>query len=144
MENRIGANPTMRWQRPCMGVQSVFPSTRRSCLENTEVLKQGVERGEEATMSPEGLSYPKSSNQLEWRWTQRSATETSLLIVKERDTEAKRRIVGPWAWQRHGIAEAGLPCKSLIPCSHGGRALGRERGRGGGACRGNLQVSRQG
>ena len=28
-----------------MGVQSVFPSTRRSCLENTEVLKQGGSKG---------------------------------------------------------------------------------------------------
>ncbi|CAL9763871.1 unnamed protein product, partial [Musa acuminata subsp. burmannicoides] len=55
---------------------------------------------------------------------QRSATETYLLIVKKRDADARRRIVGPWAWLRHGTAEAGLPLKSLIPCSHGGRALG--------------------
>ncbi|RZS23237.1 hypothetical protein BHM03_00056133 [Ensete ventricosum] len=32
----------------------------RNCLENTEVLKQVVERGEEATTSPEGLNYPKA------------------------------------------------------------------------------------
>ena len=79
------------------------------CLENTEVLKQGVERGEEATTSPEGLSYPKLSNQLEWRWTRRSATEAYILIVKRRDTDARQRIVVPWAWQRHGTVEAGLP-----------------------------------
>ncbi|RWW43647.1 hypothetical protein BHE74_00050661, partial [Ensete ventricosum] len=39
-----------------------------------EVLKQVVERGEEATTSPEGLSYPKAKHRLERRWTQRSAT----------------------------------------------------------------------
>ena len=42
-------------------LQSVFPSTKDNCLENTEMLKQGVERGEEVTTSPEGLSYPKQS-----------------------------------------------------------------------------------
>ncbi|RRT33699.1 hypothetical protein B296_00032283 [Ensete ventricosum] len=39
-----------------------------------KVLKQVVERGEEATTSPEGLSYPKAKRQLERRWTRRSAT----------------------------------------------------------------------
>ncbi|RWW83008.1 hypothetical protein BHE74_00008505 [Ensete ventricosum] len=41
----------------------------RKCLENTEVLKQVVERGEEATKSPVGLSYPKTKRRLERRWT---------------------------------------------------------------------------
>ncbi|RWW70458.1 hypothetical protein BHE74_00021857 [Ensete ventricosum] len=35
---------------------------------------QVVERGEEATMSPEGLSYPKAKCRSERWWTQRSAT----------------------------------------------------------------------
>ena len=92
-----------------MGVAVCLSIDQTDCLENTEVLKQEVERGEEATTSPEGLSYPKSSNQLEWRWTRRSVTEAYLLIVKKRDGDARRRIVVSWAWQRHGTAEAGLP-----------------------------------
>ncbi|RZS12946.1 hypothetical protein BHM03_00044455 [Ensete ventricosum] len=56
-------------QRP-KELQSVFSSTK----ENTEVLKQVVERGEKATMSLEGLSYPKAKRRLEMRWTRRSAT----------------------------------------------------------------------
>ncbi|RWW85107.1 hypothetical protein BHE74_00006249 [Ensete ventricosum] len=38
------------------------------------VSKQVVERGEEATTSPVGLSYPKVKRRLERRWTQRSTT----------------------------------------------------------------------
>ena len=48
-------------QRPCMGVVVCISIDQTDCLENTEVLKQEVERGEEATTSPEGLSYQKSS-----------------------------------------------------------------------------------
>ncbi|RWW44261.1 hypothetical protein BHE74_00049998 [Ensete ventricosum] len=29
--------------------------------------------------------------------------------LKERNADSRRRIVGPWAWQRHGTAEARLP-----------------------------------
>ena len=92
-----------------MGVAVCLSIDKTDCLENTKVLKQGVEKSEEATTSLEGLSYPKSSNQLEWRWTRRSVTEAYLLIVKKRDGDARRRIVVLWAWQRHGTAEVGLP-----------------------------------
>ena len=44
-----------------MGVAVCLSIDQTDCLENTEVLKQEVERGEEAMMSPKGLSYPKSS-----------------------------------------------------------------------------------
>ena len=44
-----------------MGVVVYLSIDQTDYLENTEVLKQGVKRGEEATTSPEGLSYPKSS-----------------------------------------------------------------------------------
>ena len=44
-----------------MGVAVCLSIDQTDCLENTEVLKQEVERGEEATTSLEGLSYPKSS-----------------------------------------------------------------------------------
>ncbi|RWV89580.1 hypothetical protein GW17_00048266 [Ensete ventricosum] len=40
-----------------------------------------VERGDEATTSPEGLNYPKAKHPLEWRWTRRSATEADLPIA---------------------------------------------------------------
>ncbi|RWW48036.1 hypothetical protein BHE74_00045938 [Ensete ventricosum] len=43
-------------------------------------------------------------------------------------------------WYRKGETSV----ESLIPCSHRGRALGREKVGGGGECRGNLQVPRQG
>ena len=28
---------------------------------------------------------------------------------EERDTDVRRRIVEPWAWQRHGTTKVGLP-----------------------------------
>ncbi|RRT33944.1 hypothetical protein B296_00037794 [Ensete ventricosum] len=45
-----------------------------TATEDTVVLKQVVERGEEAAMSPTGLSYPKVKRRLERRWTRRSTT----------------------------------------------------------------------
>ncbi|RRT60736.1 hypothetical protein B296_00009577 [Ensete ventricosum] len=54
----------------------------RNCLENTEVLKQMVERVKEATMSQEGLSYPKNK----------------VSVRKEMDSE-----------EHHSAAEADLP-----------------------------------
>ncbi|RWW20086.1 hypothetical protein GW17_00015825 [Ensete ventricosum] len=51
---------------------------------NTEVLKRVIERGEEATTSPEGLSYPKAKCRLERRWTRRSAAEADLPSAKKR------------------------------------------------------------
>ncbi|RWW90507.1 hypothetical protein BHE74_00000415 [Ensete ventricosum] len=37
-----------------------------NCSENTNVLKQVVERGEEATTSPKGLSYRKAKRRSKW------------------------------------------------------------------------------
>ncbi|RZR71655.1 hypothetical protein BHM03_00006237 [Ensete ventricosum] len=54
-------------------LQSVFRSIKVNCSENTKVLKQVVEWGEEATTNPEGLNYPKAKRRSEWRWTWRSA-----------------------------------------------------------------------
>ncbi|RWW70191.1 hypothetical protein BHE74_00022138 [Ensete ventricosum] len=84
-------------------LQFVFSLTMQNCLENTEVLKQVVERGEEATMSPEGLNYPKAKCLSEWR---RRATGSSFM-----------GLAAPW--YRSGATSMEL----LIPCSHGGRAL---------------------
>ncbi|RWW10519.1 hypothetical protein GW17_00025930 [Ensete ventricosum] len=72
-ENRIDASPTIGCKGNAWELQSVFPSTKGNCSKNTEVLKQMVERGEEAMTSLEGLSYPKAKRQSEWRWTRRSA-----------------------------------------------------------------------
>ncbi|RWW02827.1 hypothetical protein GW17_00034067 [Ensete ventricosum] len=58
---------------------------------------QVVERGEEATMSPEGLSYPKAKCK---------ATDSRTM-----------GLAAPW--YRRG----GTSMESSIPCSHGGRAL---------------------
>ncbi|RWW46750.1 hypothetical protein BHE74_00047302 [Ensete ventricosum] len=41
-------------------------------------------------------------------------------------------------------AEGGTSVESSIPCSYGGRALVVKGGRGGGECKGKLQVPRQG
>ncbi|RWW38529.1 hypothetical protein BHE74_00056235, partial [Ensete ventricosum] len=53
---------------------------------NTEVLRQVVERGEEAITSPEGLSYPKSKALVRKEVDSEechSAVEADLLIVKK-------------------------------------------------------------
>ncbi|RWW49059.1 hypothetical protein BHE74_00044820 [Ensete ventricosum] len=70
----------------------------RGQARNTEVLK-GVERGEKATTSLEGLSYPKA---------------------KRRGKATDSRAIGSAApWYRRGETSV----ESSIPCSHGGRAL---------------------
>ncbi|RRT51483.1 hypothetical protein B296_00045701 [Ensete ventricosum] len=97
-ENRIGASPATGCRRPYMGLQSVFPSTKGNCSENTGMLKQAVKRGDEATTSPEGLNYPN-------RWR-----------CKATDSRAMG-LAAPW--YRRG----GTSMESSIPCSHGGRAL---------------------
>ncbi|RRT41261.1 hypothetical protein B296_00035897 [Ensete ventricosum] len=48
------------------------------------VLKKVVERGEEATMSLMGLSYPKAKRRLERRWTRRSITVPQRQIYRSR------------------------------------------------------------
>ncbi|RZS17635.1 hypothetical protein BHM03_00049802, partial [Ensete ventricosum] len=82
---------------------SVFRSTKEDCSENIEVLKQVVERGKEATTSPEGLSYPKAMHRSERRWIRRSAAEADLPIDEERDTDARQWMVG------HGLGNAMVP-----------------------------------
>ncbi|RRT53063.1 hypothetical protein B296_00023636 [Ensete ventricosum] len=96
-----------------------------NCLEKTEVLKQVVERGEEATMNPEGLSYPKAECRLERRWTRRSATvpQRRTYRLRRKGCRCKStdsRAMGSTApWYRRG----GTSVESSIPCSYGGRAL---------------------
>ena len=43
-------------------MQSTFPSTKENCSENTKVMKQVVERDEEATTNPKGLNYPNQAS----------------------------------------------------------------------------------
>ncbi|RRT47412.1 hypothetical protein B296_00002511 [Ensete ventricosum] len=88
----------------------------RNCWEDTVVSKQVVERGEKATTSPVGLSNPKVKRRLARRWTKRSTT-----VPQRRDF---RGVIGPLLSWRESI--------------------GRKRGRGGGECKGKLQVPRQG
>ncbi|RRT56200.1 hypothetical protein B296_00037090, partial [Ensete ventricosum] len=84
-----------------------------------------VERGEEATTSPEGLSYPKAKCWLERRWTRRSTTMPQRRIYQSRKkgrrcktTDSRAMgLVAPW--YRRG----GTSVESSIPCSHGERAL---------------------
>ncbi|RWV98560.1 hypothetical protein GW17_00038583 [Ensete ventricosum] len=84
-----------------------------------------VERGEEATTSPVGLSYPKVKHRLERRWTRRSATVPQRWIYRSRRKGCRckstdNRAMGLTApWYRRG----GTFVESLIPCSHRGRAL---------------------
>ncbi|RWW53738.1 hypothetical protein BHE74_00039743 [Ensete ventricosum] len=51
-------------------------------------LKQVLERGEEATTSPERLSYPKAKHWSERRWTRRSVTVLQRRIYR---SQTKRR-----------------------------------------------------
>ncbi|RZS14594.1 hypothetical protein BHM03_00046295 [Ensete ventricosum] len=76
------------------------------------VSKQVVGRGEEATTSLVGLSYPKAKRRLERRWTRRSTTRRDF-----------RGVIDPLLSLRESID--------------------RKRGRGGGECKGKLQVPRQ-
>ncbi|RRT38059.1 hypothetical protein B296_00042984 [Ensete ventricosum] len=89
------------------------------------VLKQVVERGEEATTSPVGLSYPKAKRRLERRWTRRSAIVPYRRIYRSRTKRCKCKTTDSRAmglatpWYRRG----GTSVESSIPCSYGGRAL---------------------
>ncbi|RWV83070.1 hypothetical protein GW17_00055371 [Ensete ventricosum] len=84
-----------------------------------------VGRGEEATTSLVGLSYPKAKRRLERRWTRRSTTVPQRQIYRSRRKGCRckstdSRAMGLAApWYRRG----GTSVESSIPCSHGGRAL---------------------
>ncbi|RRT34220.1 hypothetical protein B296_00046126 [Ensete ventricosum] len=108
------------------------------------VSKQVVGRGEKVTTSPVWLSYPKAKRRLERRWTQRSTTVPQRIYQSRRkgcrckSTDSRAMdLAAPW--YRRG----GTFVESSIPCSHGGRAMVVKRGRGGGECKGKLQVPRQ-
>ncbi|RRT46705.1 hypothetical protein B296_00031557 [Ensete ventricosum] len=66
------------------GARQIRGQGRENCSENIEVLKQVVERDEEATMSPEGLSYPRAKRRLERRWTRMSTTVPQRRIYRLR------------------------------------------------------------
>ncbi|RZR75171.1 hypothetical protein BHM03_00050957 [Ensete ventricosum] len=84
-----------------------------------------VERGEEATTSPEGLSYPKAKRRSERRWTRRSATVPQRRIYRSRRKGRRckardSRTMGLAAlWYRRSRTSV----ESSISCSHGGSAL---------------------
>ncbi|RWW10608.1 hypothetical protein BHE74_00034819 [Ensete ventricosum] len=106
-------------------LQSVFPSTKGNCSENTKVLKQVVERGEEATTSPKGLNYLKTKRRSEWRWTQRSVTVPQRQNYRSRKKGRRCKATDSSAmglavsWYRRGKTFV----ESSIPRSHRGRAL---------------------
>ncbi|RWV95111.1 hypothetical protein GW17_00042293 [Ensete ventricosum] len=56
----------------------------RNYYEDIVVSKHVVERGEEATTSPVGLSYPKAKRRLERRWTRKSTTVPQRRIYRSR------------------------------------------------------------
>ncbi|RWW32407.1 hypothetical protein GW17_00002918 [Ensete ventricosum] len=84
-----------------------------------------VGRGEEATTSPVGLSYPKAKRRLERRWTRRSTIVPQRRIYRSRRKGCRCKSTDSRAmglatpWYRRG----GTSMESLILCSHGGRAL---------------------
>ncbi|RZS08726.1 hypothetical protein BHM03_00039746 [Ensete ventricosum] len=91
-----GGGPTMCWQRPHM---------KKSGVEKV------VERDEEATTSPKGFSYPKKQSIGHKRGGLGGVSyccRGGSIDHEERDADARQRIVGLWAWQLHGTAEAGL------------------------------------
>ncbi|RWV88941.1 hypothetical protein GW17_00048932 [Ensete ventricosum] len=78
------------------------------------MLKQVVEKGEEATTNPVGLSYPKSK----------------VLVRKEVDSEERHST----RWDFRGVIDPLLSWRESI---------GRKRGRRGGECRDKLKVPRR-
>ncbi|RRT48532.1 hypothetical protein B296_00016828 [Ensete ventricosum] len=96
------------------------PGSRQWCTKSSEV----VERGEEATTRPEGLSYPKSkvSVRKEVDSEERhSVAKADLQIAKGYRCKAtdSRAMDLAAPWYRRG----GTSVESSIPCSHGGRTL---------------------
>ncbi|RRT51342.1 hypothetical protein B296_00049881 [Ensete ventricosum] len=91
----------------------------QSYLKNIEVLKQVVERGEKATTSLEGLTYPKAKRWLKMRWTPRSATVPQRQIYRSRRKGRKCKATNSRAMGCRG----GSSVESSISGSHGGRAL---------------------
>ncbi|RZS24243.1 hypothetical protein BHM03_00057295 [Ensete ventricosum] len=60
-----------------------------------------------------------------------------------RDADVRQWIVGPWAWQYHGTQRRDFH-GVIDPLLSWRESIGHKRGRGGGECRGKLQVPRQG
>ncbi|RRT32582.1 hypothetical protein B296_00055622 [Ensete ventricosum] len=76
---------------------------------NTEVLKQMVERGEEAiqrSSAPQKQSVGQKGGGLERVPKCRRGEPTDR---EEKDADVRQPIVGPWARQCHSTAEIGLP-----------------------------------
>ncbi|RWW76651.1 hypothetical protein BHE74_00015248 [Ensete ventricosum] len=86
--------------------------------------KQAVERGEEATMSPEGLSYPKSKASVKKEVDSEECPVSQKRIYRSRRKRLKCKatdcramgLAAPW------YCRGGTFVESSIPCSHG-RAL---------------------
>ncbi|RWW81607.1 hypothetical protein BHE74_00009985 [Ensete ventricosum] len=95
------------------------------CSHSLKGAWQVVERVEEATKSPVGISYPKAKRQLERRWTPRSTTVSQRRIYRSRRKGCRCKAMDSRAmglaapWYRRG----GTSVESSIPCSYGGRAL---------------------
>ncbi|RWW43798.1 hypothetical protein BHE74_00050487 [Ensete ventricosum] len=115
-----------RWRRPYnVYDQSSWRVGLLQCSHSLKGARQVVERDEEATTSPVGLSYPKIKHQLEKRWAQRSTTVPQRRIYRSRrkgcrckSTDSKAMgLAAPW--YRRGETSV----ESSIPCSYGGRAL---------------------
>ncbi|RWW26894.1 hypothetical protein GW17_00008708 [Ensete ventricosum] len=91
-----------------------------------------------------GSATQKTKCWLERTWTRRSATVPQRQIYQSRRKGRRckatdNRVMGLTAlWYRRG----GTSVESSISCSHG-ESIGRKRGRGGGECRGKIQVPRQ-
>ncbi|RRT46348.1 hypothetical protein B296_00042221 [Ensete ventricosum] len=113
-------------------LQYLYSLKGARCLENIEVLNQVVERGEEATTSPEGLSDPKVKHRLKRRWTRKSAIVLLRHIYRSqrRDADTRQRIVGPWvtnamfdystatksSWELRGVLQPKQKIENLAKC----------------------------
>ncbi|RWW89725.1 hypothetical protein BHE74_00001242, partial [Ensete ventricosum] len=98
-----------------MKLQSIFPSTNGNCSENSKALKQVVERGDEATTSPEGLNYPKVKHPLEWRWTRRSATVPQRRIYRSRILGRKCETTDSTSYLLENPSSSGLSPRVPAP-----------------------------
>ncbi|RWW66710.1 hypothetical protein BHE74_00025908 [Ensete ventricosum] len=76
------ADPSTRWRRPYMRVVVCLSIDQGGLLGGYSGVEAGVERGEDATTSPVGLSYPKAKHRLERGWTRRSTTMSQRRIYR--------------------------------------------------------------
>ncbi|RRT47789.1 hypothetical protein B296_00039272 [Ensete ventricosum] len=125
MENRISASPATRWQRPCIGVVVYLFIDQGKLLKEYKGVEAVGRKGRGSNDEPNGAQLPKNKVLVRKEMDSEechSTIEADLPIARKghRCKVTDSRAMGSTAlWYRRG----GTFIESLIPCSHGGRAL---------------------